>query len=176
MNQKDFIEKFHTILPECQPDAARIWCDFAVECVDQQQYVHFQAAESRDASIESWLEVLYEGLRQTRETFGAELATKVAALSLEPCCLYPGEMPRAAECLRTGDSAKDILAKIESGEIDCTDLFSAAPSMDVDSGNITMGMNSLREKLRDERESGPPVQQKHSSRKCPSKHKNHPDR
>ena len=176
MNQKDFIEKFHTLLPECRPEAAQLWCEFAAECVDRKQYVHFQAAESRDASIESWLEVLYEGLRQTRETFGAELATKVAALSLEPCCLYPGEMPRAAECLRAGDGAKDILAKIESGEIDCTDLFSAAPSMDVDSGNVGISMNSLRENLRDERESGPPVQQKRSSRKRSSKHKNHPDR
>ena len=36
-------------------------------------------------------------------------------------------MPRAAECLRSGDGAKDILTKIESGEIDCTNLFSAAP-------------------------------------------------
>lgn len=127
MNQKDFIEKFHTLLPECRPEAAQLWCEFAAECVDREQYVHFQAAESRDASIESWLEVLYEGLRQTRETFGAELAARVAALSLERCCLYPGEMPRAAECLRSGDGAKDILTKIESGEIDCTNLFSAAP-------------------------------------------------
>jgi len=127
MNQKDFIEKLHTLLPECRPEAAQLWCEFAAECVDREQHVHFQATESRDASIESWLEVLYEGLRQTRETFGAELAARVAALSLEHCCLYPGEMPRAAECLRSGDGAKDILAKIESGEIDCTNLFSAAP-------------------------------------------------
>jgi hypothetical protein len=35
MNQKDFIEKFHTLLPECQPEAVRIWCDFAVECVER---------------------------------------------------------------------------------------------------------------------------------------------
>lgn len=130
MNQKDFIEKFHALLPECQPEAAQLWCDFAVECVDQQQYVHFKAAESRDASIESWLEVLYEGLCQTKETFGAELAAKVGALSCECCCLYPGEMFGAAECLREGGSAQEILAKIESGEIDCTDLFSAAPPKD----------------------------------------------
>lgn len=48
--------------------------------------------------------------------------------------------------------------------------------MDADRGSVTIRMNPLWEKLRDERESGPPVQQKHSSRKRSSKHKNHPDR
>lgn len=136
MNQKDFIEKLHALLPECPPEAAQIWYDFAVERVDQEQYVHFKAAESRDVSIGDWLEVLYEGLHQTRESFGAELAAKVAALSLEHCCLYPGEMPRAAERLRAGDGAKDILEGIESGRIDCADLFSAVPPEDVGSGSI----------------------------------------
>lgn len=125
MEQDIFIKKFHTLLPECQPEAAQPWCDFAVERVDQQQYVHFKAAESQEASIASWLDVLYEGLRQTRETFGPELAAKVASLGLDHCCLYPGEMLRAAECLREGNGAQEIMAKIESGEIDCVDLFSA---------------------------------------------------
>ena len=53
----------------------------------------------------------------------SELSTKVAALGLERCCLYPGEMLKAAECLRAGDSAKEIQAKIESGEFQCPDLF-----------------------------------------------------
>jgi len=88
MNQKDFIEKFHTLLPKCQPEAAQLWCDFAAERVEQQQYVHFKAAESRDASVAEWLEVLYKGLHQIRETFGTELAVQVATLSLERCCLY----------------------------------------------------------------------------------------
>ena len=125
MDQNIFVEKFHALLPECQPEAAQPWCDFAVERVDQQQYVHFKAAESQEASIASWLDVLYEGLRQTRETFGPELAAKVASLGLDHCCLYPGEMLRAAECLRERNGAQEIMAKIESGEIDCVDLFSA---------------------------------------------------
>ena len=127
MEQDIFVKNFHALLPECQSEAAQPWCDFAVECVDQQQYVHFKAAESREASIASWLDVLYEGLRQIRETFGPELAAKVATLGLDHCCLYPGEMPRAAECLREGDGVQEIMAKIESGEIDCTNLFSAVP-------------------------------------------------
>ncbi len=32
-------------------------------------------------------------------------------------------MLKAAECLRAGDSAKEIQAKIESGEFQCPDLF-----------------------------------------------------
>ena len=68
MNQKDFIEKFHTLLPKCQPEAAQLWCDFAAERVEQQQYVHFKAAESRDASVAEWLEVLYKGLHGAGRT------------------------------------------------------------------------------------------------------------
>lgn len=126
MNQKEFVESIQSLLPECQPAAAQIWYDFAAECVDHGQYVRFKAAENRNLSIADWLDALYEGLRQTKDVCGAELATKVAALSLERCCLYPGEMLQAAECLRAGDDAKNILAKIESGEIDCLDQFTAA--------------------------------------------------
>lgn len=146
MEQNNFIEKFNELLPECPPEAAQPWCDFAAECVDQQQYVNFKAAGSRDESVAEWLDVLYEGLRQTKETFGPELAAKVAALGLEHCCLYPGEMPRAAECLREGDGAQEIMAKIESGEIDCVDLFSAAASIEktyMSDQEFTDQMNAL---------------------------------
>ena len=126
MEQNIFMEKFRALLPECQPETAQPWYDFAVECVDQQQYVNFKTAKGRDASVAEWLDVLYEGLYQIKESFGPGLAARVAALGLDHCCLYPGEMPRAAECLRAGDGAAEILAKIESGEIACENLFSAA--------------------------------------------------
>jgi len=100
MKPDDFIRKFHLLFPDCKPDAAQNWQTFAVECVDQHQYVHFKAAKSRDACIEDWLGVLYEGLRQTKDRFGTAVSTQVADLSCEPCCLYPGEMPQAAECQR----------------------------------------------------------------------------
>lgn len=128
MNPKEFIDKFHTLLPDCPPEAAQLWYDFAIACVEQKQYVHFKASENREVSVENWLEVLYKGLRQTKETFGAKLATKVGSLSCEGCCLYPGEMPGAAECLREGDSTQEIWAKIESGKFDYPDPFSAIPS------------------------------------------------
>lgn len=51
-------------------------------------------------------------------------------------------------------------------------ITAARITMDVDSGVAAVAMNPLWEKLRDERESGPPVQQEHSSRKRFSKHKN----
>lgn len=178
MEQHIFIERFHVLLPGCPPEAVQPWCDFAAECVEQRQYVNFKAAEIRAASVAEWLDVLYEGLRQTKETFGPELATRVAALGLDHCCLYPGEMPKAAECLLAGDGVADILAKVESGEIDCENLFSAgAPTyIDVDSGNCAVKMDPLWEKLRDERETGPPVTLKHPRRKRFPKHRNQPDR
>lgn len=51
-------------------------------------------------------------------------------------------------------------------------ITAACITMDVDSGVAAVAMNPLWEKLRDEREPGPPVQQKHSGRKRSSKHKN----
>lgn len=148
MNPKEFIENFRSLLPGCQPEAAQFWCDFAAECVDQHQYVHFQAAESRDVSTENWLEVLYEGLRQTKEIFGVEIAEKVGALSCEHCCLYPGEMLKAAECLREENNAQEILAKIKSGEIDCTDLFSVMPPKQQETHSIRKRA-SFRKKQQD---------------------------
>ncbi len=143
MSQEEFIEKFHELLPECQSEAAQLWYNFAAECVDRQQYVHFRAAENLDASIGNWLEVLYEGLRQTKETLGTELAVKVGDLSCERCCLYPGEMLMAAACLRDGDDAKEILAKIDSGDIDCTDLFSAVQPEDSTEGLCPLQGNHM---------------------------------
>ncbi len=61
-------------------------------------------------------------------------------------------------------------------------LMSSSPitaahiTIDVDSGSVAIKMNPLWEKLRDERESGPPAQQRYSGRKRPSKRKNKPDR
>ena len=55
-------------------------------------------------------------------------------------------------------------------------ITAAHITIDADSGSVAIEVNPLWEKLRDERESGPPVQQKCSSRKRSSKHKNHPDR
>ena len=55
-------------------------------------------------------------------------------------------------------------------------ITAARITMDVDSGIAAVEVNPLWEKLRNERESGPPARQKPSVRKRSSKHKNQPDR
>lgn len=55
-------------------------------------------------------------------------------------------------------------------------VTAARITMDVDSGIAAVEVNPLWEKLRDERESGPPARQKPSVRKRSSRHKNQPDR
>lgn len=67
MNPKEFMDKFHTLLPDCLPDAAQLWYDFAVACVEQKQYVHFKAAENREVSVENWLEVYTRACARQRK-------------------------------------------------------------------------------------------------------------
>ena len=62
-------------------------------------------------------------------------------LGLERCCLYPGEMMQAALCLEKGENGRQIFEKIESGEIDCTDLFSPVSRRDAE------GRRTVRERL-----------------------------
>ena len=107
MEQNIFIEKIHALLSECPPEAAQPWYDFAVERVDQQQYVNFKAAESRDESVAEWLDALYEGLRQIKESFGPELAAKVAALGI----------------IETYDAASIIVAADEAAKTAIVDLI-----------------------------------------------------
>jgi len=127
MKKETFQKQFRELLPGSKPEAARAWQRFAEECVDNEQYVHFKAAKSRDACVEEWLEVLYEGLRQTKLNFGVKLAARVSDLGCESCCLYPGEMTQAAEYLLQGSGVEEIMEGIKSGDIDCVDLFSVMP-------------------------------------------------
>ena len=62
-------------------------------------------------------------------------------LSLEQGCLYPGEMMQAALCVEKGENGKQIFEKIESGEIDCIDLFSAVSRRNAE------GRRTVRERL-----------------------------
>ena len=56
-------------------------------------------------------------------SFSKETAAAVINLSCEHCCLYPGEMVPAALYLENGGSSARLLEMIESGELDCPDLF-----------------------------------------------------
>ena len=123
MNYEQFAKTIEDLAPNHGPDAAPIWKNFAVECVDRGQFVHFEASADKEAAVERWLDVLAEGIRAVSKSFGQEAAEAVVNLSCERCCLYPGEMMQAVVCLMNGSDSKQIFEMIESGDIDCSDLF-----------------------------------------------------
>ena len=69
-------------------------------------------------------------------------------LSRQQCCLYPGEMMQAALCLESGDNAKQIVHKIHTGEIDCTDIFSPISRREAE------GRHAVRERLKPQPKGG----------------------
>ena len=123
MDYKKFVDTTKKFAPDHKAEAVPIWRDFAAECVDREQFVHFEATTDKASAVEKWLDVLSAGFCAVSENFGGETASSVVNLSCERCCLYPGEMMQAAICLEKGGSSKQILAMIESGELDCSNLF-----------------------------------------------------
>ena len=142
MTYENFLTRVKELAPGCKPEAVPRWRDFAVECVDSEQFVRFKQTANKTAAVEKWLDVLYSGLKTVRKECGPETAAAVVNLSLEQCCLYPGEMMQAALCVERGENGKQIFEKIESGEIDCTDLFSAVSRRDAE------GRRTVRERLK----------------------------
>ena len=112
-----------------------------MECVDSEQFVRFKQTASKTEAVEKWLDVIYSGLEAVRKECGLETAAALVNLGLERCCLYPGEMMQAALCLEKGENGRQIFEKIESGEIDCTDLFSPVSRRDAE------GRQTVRERL-----------------------------
>ena len=123
MDYKKFADTIKNFAPDHKAEAIPIWRDFAAECVDREQFVHFEVTTDKASAVEKWLEVLSAGFCAVSENFGKKAASSVVNLSCERCCLYPGEMMQAAICLENGGSSKQILAMIESGELDCSNLF-----------------------------------------------------
>lgn len=142
MTYENFLARVKELAPGCKPEAIPRWRDFAVECVDSEQFVRFKQTANKTAAVEKWLDVLYSGLKAVRKECGPETAAGVVNLSLEQCCLYPGEMMQAALCVERGENGRQIFEKIESGEIDCTDLFSAVSRRDAE------GRRTVRERLK----------------------------
>ena len=142
MIYENFLAQVKELPPGCKPEAVPRWRDFAVECVDSKQFVRFKPTADKTAAVENWLDVLYSGLKAARKECGPETAAAVVNLSLERCCLYPGEMMQAALCVERGENGRQIFEKIESGEIDCTDLFSAVSRRDAE------GRRTVRERLK----------------------------
>lgn len=123
MSRDDFLSVIRHLEVERPQEAAKKWEMFAAECVDEGQFVDFKPAESRDASIERWLDTICGGLYAVHTAYGPETAAKVAALSLEQCCLYPGEMLQAAECLQNGGNAETIITMIREDKIEAEEPF-----------------------------------------------------
>jgi len=94
-----------------------VWVQFAEECVKSEQYVGFEAIGDSQTEVNRWLGTLLAELFQISHTHGEQAARQVCALAVEPLCLYPWEMDKAARCLSSGGTAEDIENLIESGEI-----------------------------------------------------------
>ena len=65
-------------------------------------------------------DIILAGLLQIRGEYGDDIARELAALSLRPCCLYPGEMGHAAQILQVGGGVEQIegylaASKLEDG-------------------------------------------------------------
>ena len=127
MKRADFFASMHTAAPGSTPEAAQKMIDFAVECVQQEQYANFTPAIDQETSVERWLDTLCGGVYAVRAEFGPELAGKLVNLGQDNCGLYPGEMLQAAACLRDGGTAETILQKISTGEIESQQPFFPVP-------------------------------------------------
>ena len=117
MKQDEFTLALNALLPGCDPEAAGKWAEFAAECVDQEQFVHFIPME-HDAAIEKWLDTTFAGLCAVKEEYGPEIAAKVADLACQRCALYPGEMLVAAMILEGGGDAERIASMLAQGDLE----------------------------------------------------------
>ena len=126
MRKSDFFASMHT-LTGCDPETTQSWINFAVECIDAEQYAGFLSLGSAEADVARWLDAFYAGFCQVRERFGPEIVRQVADLSLAACCLYPYEMVQAAERLRSGGDTDLIMEQINDGGFDGEPPFFYAP-------------------------------------------------
>ena len=148
MTYENFLTSVKELAPGCKPEAIPRWQDFAVECVDNGQFVQFERLADKTAAVEKWLDALHSGLQAVSKECGPETAAAMVDMSLQQCCLYPGEMMQAALCLESGDTAKQIVHKIHTGEIDCTDIFSPISRREAE------GRRSVRERLKSQSKGG----------------------
>lgn len=148
MTYENFLTSVMELAPGCKSEAVPRWQDFAAECVDNGQFVHFEHTADKIEAVEKWLDALHTGLQAVGKECGPETAAAVVDLSLQQCCLYPGEMMQAALCLESGDNAKQIVHKIHTGEIDCTDIFSPISRREAE------GRRSVRKRLKSQAKGG----------------------
>ena len=54
MKKADFFATMHTAAPGSTPEAVQKMIDFAVECVQEEQYANFTPSKDPEASVERW--------------------------------------------------------------------------------------------------------------------------
>ena len=138
MTYENFLIRVKELAPGCKPEAVPWWRDFAVECVDSEQFVRFKQTANKTEAVEKWLDVIYSGLKAVRKECGLETAAALVNLGLERCCLYPGEMMQAA--WKRGKTAGRFLKKLNPGRSTvptCSRRFPGeTPRADGPSGNV----------------------------------------
>lgn len=122
MRREDFTLALSALLPDCGRELVCSWSDFASECLAKGQYAYFTTMEAPYA-LRSWMDAIYAGLYAVSQKYGTEIATKLAGLGRENCCLYPGEMMQAAEVLQNGGGAAQILSMIHSDKLVAEEPF-----------------------------------------------------
>ncbi len=108
---------------DCKEEAIPIWINFAVECVEQEQYVDFFQEPDKYTAINRWLETLLAVLLQVKVEFGEQIASMLCNLALENECLYPYEMLPAAEHYISSGNFNKISDLIQSGELEPASAF-----------------------------------------------------
>jgi len=117
LDRERFLHGLRVLLPDTKEKAAEGWENFARECVESNQYVNF-TAEPDETALCRWHDTILAGFVLLTERFGRDTATKVCDLSLEPCCLYPWEMERAAEEMEKGVSVDVLSQLMKDGELE----------------------------------------------------------
>ena len=111
---KEILSKY---LPGCTYLSIAGWVYFAVEFVEEEQFVNCKSSGSSGRDIQEWLALICAAILNVRKVFGTEIALKICNLALLPACPLPWEMFPAAKRLKAGESLDSIIRKIESGEV-----------------------------------------------------------
>lgn len=117
MTKEQFQAGLRSLLPDTAEGAEEIWADFAHECVELGQYVDF-VEEPEEIARSRWYDTLLAGFVLLKKEFGEDTARFICDLSLENHCLYPYEMERAGQEVKTGGDAGSLFRLMEEGKLD----------------------------------------------------------
>jgi hypothetical protein len=122
MNFDAFTIKMRGLIPTCTEAELSGWHDFAKENVNQGQLVDFADAEAsgfdKRAAVYDWLETLYAKMALIKRRYGEDAVKLICSLGAAQSCLYPYEMDKAAEYLKSGGKVEEIGAKAVEGLLD----------------------------------------------------------